>query len=350
MKQTDDSSQPLTPRDRSSARKASRMVGWSVAGASALVLLVLGIAASTYVARVSRVQKPPKPRGRHARPTPWEGRIVDVADLVPLMILLGIIGVIFLGVIAWYVSRESTKPLERALAIQRAFVADASHELRTPLTTLSSRVQLAQLRLSKGEDASSVLAEAKTDADVLKDVLTDLLLAAETARDTTGSVAGRSGAKRVRVEADVEECAEQAVGLVSLKAQAQEVAVNTKIEVGLRVATSPTPLVRALVIMLDNALAHSPPRSRVAVTATRRGDRALIRVRDSGSGVRGISEEELFQRFARSREGERRGFGLGLSLVKDLAQRFGGDISVEETSEKGTTFLLVLPLAKAPSH
>lgn len=312
-----------------------------MAGTSALVLLILGIVASTHLARVSRVSLPEGPRNKRHRPL-WDGRIVDVADLVPIMVLLGIAGVALLGVIAWYVSRKSTEPLEKALEVQRAFVADASHELRTPLTTLNSRIQLAQRKLAQGEDPANVLSQARGDADVLSEVLNDLLLAAETAGDDHA----------LDAVAEVAVCAWGAADLVSPRAQEMDVKIVLEVPDGLYVVAAPAALTRALVILFDNALAHSPRGSTITVTAAWPTVHALgsttavrIRVRDEGSGISGVDESQIFDRFTRSPDAGRRGFGLGLSLVQDVAERFGGTVTVEETSSSGTTFLLTLPQA-----
>jgi signal transduction histidine kinase len=72
-----------------------------------------------------------------------------------------------------------------------------------------------------------------------------------------------------------------------------------------------------------------------------------LRVADSGSGIAAADRERVFERFARGADtGRRRGFGLGLALVQDVANRYGGSVAIETTSPAGTTFLLTLPLAR----
>ena len=73
-----------------------------------------------------------------------------------------------------------------------------------------------------------------------------------------------------------------------------------------------------------------------------------IRVSDHGSGIDPADAERIFERFARGSEtGRRRGFGLGLALVRDVLTRYSGRIEVESTSPSGTTFLITLPSARA---
>ena len=111
------------------------------------------------------------------------------------------------------------------------------------------------------------------------------------------------------------------------------------------VALPSVTLVRLVVALVDNAVQHSPAGAAVTVTAAVEGGTAAIRVADHGSGIHGIAPDAVFERFARSTEsGRRRSFGLGLSLVRDVAERAGGSVAVESTSDAGTTFLLRLPV------
>ncbi|MGT2426683.1 sensor histidine kinase [Amnibacterium kyonggiense] len=122
-----------------------------------------------------------------------------------------------------------------------------------------------------------------------------------------------------------------------------EVVVANEARVGLSEAS----LRRALVVLIDNAVAHSPDGSRVQVAAEVERGRAVVRVRDEGGGIVGIDVEQVFERFAHGPDrGRRRGFGIGLSLVRDLAVRHGGRVVVESTSDTGTTMRLELPTAR----
>jgi signal transduction histidine kinase len=280
-------------------------------------------------------------------------RVVDLGSTVTLAIVLGVIGVIVLGVLAWWMARRSTRPLTEALQAQRAFVADASHELRTPLTALISRIQLAQHRVERGGDVAGALADLRRDAEVMNAVLTDLLLAAEAA----GGQPADSGAV-----ASVAAVARDAVTVIQPRADAAHVPVTIDVPDGTDAAADATALTRALIALLDNAVRHSEPGAPVAVIARTTAGRVEVRVADHGSGIAG-DPERLFERFARGPAGaddaphgtgdghpeSTTGFGLGLALVRDTVTRFGGTVRVEHTSvaasDHGTTFLVTLPIA-----
>ncbi|MGN7978467.1 sensor histidine kinase [Microbacterium sp. 22195] len=319
--------------DRARVQRSALHTGLWVGIASAAV--VTAVTATIITALLTASRPGPRPHGRPGEPL--GDRILDLDDVLPVVIAMGVIGVLLLGVIAWYASRRASEPLAEALGVQRAFVADASHELRTPLTTLNSRIQLAEHRLRQGEDVGRVLADMRADAAVMDAVLTDLLLAAETAgaRDSDATAS-----------ASVFEALQEAAAVIGPRAAERGVRVDVQAPADLRVAAEQTALMRAVIALLDNAVRYSPDGASVQLTATPAGRRAEIRVADHGPGLGDMDPERVFERFARSTAStERRGFGLGLALVRDIANRFGGSVEVERTSAAGTTFLLTLPRA-----
>lgn len=329
------------PQNESATKKAPLKVGVAVGLASAGVLSVLSAVLLFTVWSLSRSASGPGGRsphgpGRHGDGR-WQERVVDLGQIVPLMVILSILSVLFVSLIAWWATKRANQPIEQALAVQRAFVADASHELRTPLTTLTSRIQLAQRRLERGGDVSESLVEMRQDATVMNNVLNDLLVAAESFEKVDPNA-----------HAIVADTIISAFRVAQPLADEKRIRLDYQSSQDLAVQADETALARALVALIDNAIRHSPLDSTVFVSASReryRGkDLVAIRVSDQGRGIQVTDPERLFERFARvDSSSERRGFGLGLALVRDIATRFGGTVSVESTSSNGTTFLLVLP-------
>lgn len=317
--------------DRRRVQRAALSIGLYVAIASAIVIAG-GVGILLAVILVNR-----RPEGaEHDGGFPHEGSgddfVIDADRLLPWVLVLGLLGVVLLALVAWLAARRSVRPLGDALRLQRNFVADASHELRTPLTTLTSRIQVLQRRQERGEPIEGTIVELRRDADMMTDVLTDLLLAAEGGAVATGA-------------ASVDDAVTSAVD--SLRPLADEAGVTLTVDVRetATVALPSVTLVRLVVALVDNAVQHSPAGAAVTVTAVVEGGTAAIRVADHGSGIHGIAPDAVFERFARSTEsGRRRSFGLGLSLVRDVAERAGGSVAVESTSDAGTTFLLRLPV------
>lgn len=111
-----------------------------------------------------------------------------------------------------------------------------------------------------------------------------------------------------------------------------------------------TLIYRLLFNLVENAIRYSAPSSTVQIGTRAEGDRVLLRVRDQGPGIPKQYQTSIFQPFFRvdrSRSRAYGGVGLGLALVWEIAALHGGSIEVEESSERGTTMLVILP-ARAP--
>lgn len=319
--------------DESRVRRTARAVGWQVnLAASALTILGV-IALSVTISLRSRHEQAEHlgslGHGMHRPDGDW---IIDRDQAVLLIIVLGAVGVLLTGLVGWLAARRAVVPIARALSLQRHFVADASHELRTPLTVLSSRVQILQRRLARGEPVDDVAARLRADAQSLTDVLDDLLISAEGA--------GWDG-RPTRVA----EVVGEAVRSLEPIAEQGNVALVFTVDGDPLVAIAPVSLRRAVIALVDNAIQHSPSNAEVTVAVSVSPDGMVeLHVSDRGPGLRGVTAETVFERFAHTTEtGHRRGFGLGLALVRDIADHCGGSISVESTSPDGTSFLLRIP-------
>ena len=322
--------------DRRRVRRAAAHVGLLVGAASAVVVTA-GVALLVAVLLLSA-----RPELHHngeggGRSGPPDGDriVVDVDRILPWVVALGLAGVALLALVAWFAARRAVAPLAGALRLQRRFVADASHEIRTPLTALTSRTQILERRYRRGEDLTDTLAALRADASVMDAVLTDMLLTAEgTATDAEPAVVD---AALTAAAATVAPLAEEA---------GVRVRVGQGDDAGLRVRLPRVTLDRLCVALLDNAVQHTPAGGEVALSARSDGRGVAIRVRDGGTGIADADRERIFERFARGPEsGRRRGFGLGLALVREAAEAAGGRIEIERTSAAGTTMLLWLPQA-----
>jgi two-component system OmpR family sensor kinase len=332
---------PSDDQDARETRRASFLIGWQIMLASAV--LVLGIVSLAIVfllhQSLPREQLDQLPIGR---PRVY----VDAGDLVQALILIGIGAVVFAGVVSWIIARRAVTPLGTALRLQRQFVADASHELRTPLAVLDARIQVLERRLrsaapAEPEETAKTVAELRTDSKALIDIVNDLLLAAG-GTDETGS----------HDPVSVAPIAQEA--LDSLRILAAERHVALVLDAGddeILVRMPSTSLRRAVVALVDNAVTHSPEGGTVTVRLRREGARLVLTVTDEGAGITGITPERVFERFAHAPAQEvtatrvpaRPSFGIGLALVREIAQRQGGRVFVAETSATGTSIRFDVP-------
>lgn len=284
----------------------------------------------------------------HLLTVPRDGRVVQAAlslapehgertRLLEALAVAGAVAVAAAGALGALAGHRSVAPLAAALVRQRSFVADASHELRTPLTRLTTRAQLLQRTVDRG-DGDTAEAEARrlvVDGRELSAVLEDLLAAAEPVDQARWPA--------VDLAAVADDGRQSMLGEAA--AAGVELAVEGHPPGGTVTVRAPRPaLDRALVALLDNAIRHTPAGGTVTVTATRAGRWATLSVGDTGPGVSADMRGRLFDRFAHgTAHGPRRRFGLGLALVADTAHRLGGDVSVATASGGGTTMTMRLP-------
>lgn len=226
--------------------------------------------------------------------------------------------------------------LEAAQAKQRRFVSDASHELRSPLATIRTTVEVASLHPARADWpalASTVLGESER----LDELVSDLLALAKLDETSNGATPTRTPVDLDDlVLADVDRL--RALG-TSVRADGLSAA---------RVLGDAGQLARLVRNLCDNAARHAT--SSVTVTLSELGGDAVLAVDDDGPGVPVADRQRVFERFARLDEGRSRpagGAGLGLSLVKAIALRHGGDVVVLDAPGGGARFEVRIPLATA---
>jgi len=120
-------------------------------------------------------------------------------------------------------------------------------------------------------------------------------------------------------------------------AEASQVTFSTTAEDGLTMMVDPTRARQVLLVLLDNALQHTPPGGSVHMDARRMAGRVRIDVRDTGPGIDPQDLPHVFERFYRSNQrGVESGTGLGLAIAKGLVEAQGGTILLENASPTGT--------------
>jgi signal transduction histidine kinase len=223
---------------------------------------------------------------------------------------------------------------ELMLARQRRFVADASHELRTPLTSVLANLELLADRSEVGEldgDLAEAARSALRSSQRMRRLVADLLLLART---DVGRVVRRESCDLAQIV--VEAAAE--LGPVSAE---HEIVLDVHPAV---VDAARDELHRLTINLLENALRHTPPGTRIHVTTAVGDGEVKLVVEDSGPGVPPELAPTLFERFVRG-AGDRGGsFGLGLAIVKAVAETHGGTVTLEPAQQgTGACFVVRLP-------
>jgi signal transduction histidine kinase len=233
--------------------------------------------------------------------------------------------------------QSAYQQVEQALHAQRRFVADASHELRTPLTTLRGNLGLLEREPPiRAEDRLAVISDTVEECDRLIRLTNNLLTLA---RADSGLVLKR---ERVPLAPFIDDVCRQAQLLAPQRFIQCENTLDQAV-LGDRDA-----LKQVLLILLDNALKHTPPAGAIAITTSSADGGVTIGVRDSGPGIAPDALPHIFERFYRVETSRTSaGTGLGLAIAKELVEAQGGQIAVQSQIGKGSVFAITLPLADA---
>jgi signal transduction histidine kinase len=226
---------------------------------------------------------------------------------------------------------------EATLTREREFVADASHELRTPLTSVLANLELLEAEL--GGDEREIAASALRSTRRMRRLVGDLLFLAR-------ADAGRR-APGARGRVDLRDVVLEVVAETAPLARTHELTADAPEEVV--VEGSADDLHRLVLNLVQNAVTHTPPGTRVTA-AVRRGaaGEAVLEVVDDGPGVPPELRERAFERFVHGPPAPGGGLGghgsgLGLAIVRAVAEAHGGTVTLEEQPAGGARFVVTLP-------
>jgi signal transduction histidine kinase len=228
--------------------------------------------------------------------------------------------------------------LEELVGAQHAFVADASHQLRTPLSAL--RLRLENLESEVDPSAADDVEGARAEVDRLTRLVDGLmtlaraeqLASAPTDVDLAAVVAGRRDAwLAFAAERDVD--------------------LEAEVEPDLWARATPERLEQVLDNLLNNALEVAPTGTAVTISAEARRDVVALRVRDAGPGMSGDERRRAFDRFWRApgSPADNGGFGLGLSIVRQLVATDGGTVELRSPASGGLEAVITLRRGRHPA-
>ncbi len=224
---------------------------------------------------------------------------------------------------------DSRAETEGMLERQRAFVADASHELRTPLTSVLANLELLSDHLDGdlGEAADSALRSSKR----MRRLVADLLLLAR----------ADAGRQAPRVPTDL------AAVVTEAAAELGPVSAGHDVELALEsveVDGVRDDLHRVAVNLIENAIRHTPPGTRIRVRLAAADGHARLTVQDDGPGVPPEIAPHVFERFARGGGDHGGSSGLGLAIVAAVAEAHGGTVALEPGPDgRGARFVVDIP-------
>lgn len=251
---------------------------------------------------------------------------------INLLVSLGYINLVILligGAGAYFLARQTLKPIEATHDAQSRFVANASHQFRTPLAIMKAETELALSDTSaKKANLRKVLESNLEEINHLTDLsamMLDLSRSEETLKQTTDTI-------------DLPEIIRDVV-------KSRHIASRTELDLpdSLTVYSHETAIREICHILIDNSIKHSPPSTPIRITLEAQKQSVLLTIHNDGPVIPKEHLPHVFERFYRA--SQTKGYGLGLPLARQLARALGGDVILTSGEKRGVTMHVQLPQA-----
>ena len=277
------------------------------------------------------------------------GFVLDLHDdqsrsLVIAIITVGAMGLVAAALITLLVTDRALGPIREGFAAQRRFVADASHELRTPAALIRANAEVLQREDLVAPGGDPLLADIIGESDRLGGLVGDLLqLSAWDDMQTT----------IVPAPVNIAAIARDTVRGAAAMAAERQVPLTVNGGDGPAWAMADHDrIVQVLLVLIDNAIDHSPSGSPVTVSVRSSGQAVTVAVDDRGPGIPAGDLERIFQPFTRlpgtTRHGSG-GTGLGLAIARRIVEAHGGTIEAISPAGGGARFVVSLRATVAPT-
>lgn len=230
-----------------------------------------------------------------------------------------------------FLARLSVKPLLESMQRQKAFVENASHELRTPLAVLQNRLEtLFRKPEATIMESSESIASSLDEVRNMKLLTTNLL-----------NIARRDDGLKPEIDEIDPSFFDQTFSNFEIIAEKNAKVFRGENRVDKIISSDKILLKQLMTILYDNALKYTDEDGEIGFKVQLKDKNLLIKVLDNGPGIPDEDKKRIFDRFYRvdkARTRQKGGFGLGLSLAKQIVEAFKGNIQVRDNKPRGTIF------------
>ncbi len=247
--------------------------------------------------------------------------------------------VLIILIASYLLSKWTLKPIVASWKKQTRFVQDASHELRTPLAIIKAKQEsLLENPESKiidnAEDISITLQETKRLTKLIKELM-------ELAKNDSD---------KLRINKQIFNLDEELNSLVQVYkdlAENEEKNLNVSFEYKEEINADLNMIKQLVVILLDNSIKYTQAKDSIQIKTYKQDGKAILEVEDTGIGISNEAIDHIFERFYReekSRNREKGGMGLGLSIAYNIVNLHKGTIKFDKNREKGARVVVRLPI------
>jgi len=302
---------------------------------TAIVVILSSSVYSFHVISVRQTEHHLIDRLEHQLPLiPFETSYLDyLEDLRRAIIISDIVTIAIAGALSYLLAGTTLKPIRETLETQSRFFANAAHDLRTPLAVMRTEAEVALRRQSiNSSDAREIIGSSLEEVKRMSTMVEQMMFLSR-----GYAAAGSPGLEVTEVE--IGQLVQSVAAKMSLRAEERGVTLCVGELQPVRVRGNYDALERAAYNVVENALSYTPSGGTVSIDLHHGGSHATLSVRDTGIG---ISNEDLahvtepFYRADEARSTNTGGSGLGLTIVKEIVSSYGGTLSIESESGKGT--------------
>jgi PAS domain S-box-containing protein len=244
----------------------------------------------------------------------------------------------------WILALRDVTRFKKLNRNQHEFVRIVAHDLRSPLTAMQGFASMMSMVGDLNERQNHFVERILSG-------ITQMTSLVENIQDAGRYDPENGFYEMSRSQCDLIEMVDKIVSNHLVPAEKQELSISVVTDNNIPIINADTHMLeRAITNLLDNAIKYTPNGSKIEVHVRRDDDRVLVSVKDSGYGISPENQKHLFERHVRIPRQEHKkikGSGLGLFIVRSVAQRHDGEAWVESADGQGSTFYISIPLTGA---
>jgi len=241
---------------------------------------------------------------------------------------------------SYFLARWTLRPLKEAADEQNRFTADASHELKTPLAALRTEIEVTLRDKNFSASSAKKILTSNLEEIGKLETLSSALLKLAKLDETT---------KVDFTTLNLDEVIVAAYEKVESLAKKKNIEFEAKLK-NAKIFGDQTMLTELFVMLLDNAIKYSPKNSKIILKMSSENKHHLVKIKDFGIGIKSSDLPRIFDRFYRADQSrtknqlasETDGYGLGLSIAKQIVDLHSGEITASSTAGNGSEFSIKL--------
>jgi len=288
--------------------------------------------------RLGEFRRPEKLPPGFQKPVSEETITQIKINTIYLLIVLNTLVLLVSGGIAYWFAGKTLEPIEGMTNKQKQFIADATHELKTPLTAMKTYLEVN--KRSK-----------KLDTEKMHEIIDSTIEDVDSLTRLTNNLLKQSKYQEYATSQEYEtfelnQVINKVLKKLKSKSDTKGLVVSTDLTT-INIKANKQSITELISILVDNAIKFNNKGGSIYIKTEQENKHILITIKDTGIGIPQKDLPHIFDRFykvdlARTKT-EHDGFGLGLSIAKDIVQNHEGAISVESKTNEGTTFCIKLP-------